>query len=127
VDRRRFLQAVGASVVAAPVVGAAQSTRKIPRVGILTVAPPERKGGDPVYHAFREALGDLGYVDRKTMIIEFRFASGRYERLPSLAAELVGLPVDVIVTDGGDLPARAALEASKTIPVVMVSRRTESA
>ena len=95
----------------------AQSTARIPRVGILSPAPAAASAGKP-FDDFREALRELGYVDGKNIGLEFRFAGG-YARLPELASDLVRLHVDVIVTDGGDTTARAVLKATKTIPVVM--------
>jgi putative ABC transport system substrate-binding protein len=89
----------------------------MPRIGILSPAPPAAVTGSP-FDAFREALRELGYVEGKNIVLEFRFAAG-YARLPELAADLVRLQVDVIVTDGGNTVARAALNATRTIPIVM--------
>ena len=69
---------------------------------------------------FRQGLHELGYVEGKNIVIEWRFAEGKLDRLPALAAELVRLKVDVIVT-GGALPTRAAKEATVTIPIVMAN------
>jgi putative ABC transport system substrate-binding protein len=68
--------------------------------------------------AFRQGLRDLGYVEGKNIIIEWRYAEAKPERLPALAAELVRLKVDVIVT-GGEAATRPAKEATSTIPIVM--------
>src|SRR5262249_58032664 len=73
--------------------------------------------GSP-FSAFREALRNLGYVEGKNIALEFRLADGKFERLPELAADLVRLQVNVIVTDGGDVVTRAAATATKTIPIV---------
>jgi len=70
---------------------------KIPRAGILTVADSERA---PMFDAFREGLRDLGYVEGRNIILEFRLARGNLSRGPQLAAELVGVPVDIIVVEG---------------------------
>ena len=70
--------------------------------------------------AFRQGLRELGYIEGKNLIIEYRYADGRPERLPALAEELVRLKVDIIVTDTA-APARAARKATSTIPIVMVS------
>jgi len=94
----------------------AQQTAKIPRIGFLFgLSPVVNKDR---LEAFRQGLRELGYVEGKNIVVEFRSAEGRSERLPGLAAELVRLPVDVIVT-AGPTPSRAAKEATKTIPIVM--------
>jgi ABC-type uncharacterized transport system substrate-binding protein len=93
----------------------AQQTGKAPRIGFLYAGSPA--GQLARAQAFRQGLRELGYVEGKNIVIEYRYGEG-YDRLPGLAAELVRLKVDVIVTGGG--PAtRAAKEATKTIPIVM--------
>ena len=91
----------------------AQSVAKIPRIGILTpgFAP------NPMFEVFRQGLRDLGYVEGQSITLEYRFAEGRFERLPELAAELVRLKVEVILADGGQATA-AAQHATGTIPIV---------
>jgi hypothetical protein len=85
---------------------------KIPRVGILSPADSDKT---PIFDAFREGLRDLGWVEGRNIILEFRLARGDFTLFPRFAAELVSLPVDVIVSDGGlDVLARAA----RTIPIV---------
>jgi putative ABC transport system substrate-binding protein len=94
----------------------AQQPKKIPRIGILSAAVPP---GNPARReAFRQGLRELGYVEGKNIIIEYRFAEGKLDRLPALAAELVRLKVDVIITTGPTV-TRAAKEATSTIPIVM--------
>jgi putative ABC transport system substrate-binding protein len=94
----------------------AQQPAKIPRIGTLnigsTTTNPHR------FEALRQGLRELGYVEGKNIVIERRFADGRFDRLPSLAAELVRLNVAVILTPGG-ISTRAAKEATSTIPIVM--------
>jgi putative ABC transport system substrate-binding protein len=95
----------------APTPGAAQQQNKIPRIGFLSVS-------SAVVPDFLEGLHDVGYVERKNIIIEWRYAEGKLERLPGLAAELINLKVDVVVTRG-TAAASAAKQATQTIPVVM--------
>jgi putative ABC transport system substrate-binding protein len=94
----------------------AQQTKKIPRIGLLITS--SSSSGSPRVEAFRQGLQELGYVEGKDIVIEYRYAEGKPDRLPALAAELVRLKIDVIVT-GGSSPTRAAKEATVTIPIVM--------
>ena len=94
----------------------AQPTKKVYRIGYLSALSPSAESSR--LDGFREALRDLEYVDEKNVVIESRFAEGKLDRLPDLAAELVGLKVDVIVT-GGSPGTHAAQQATKTIPLVM--------
>jgi ABC-type uncharacterized transport system substrate-binding protein len=96
----------------------AQQPTKVPRIGSLYAGDPSTQSAR--IEAFRQGLRDLGYVEGKNIVIERRYAEGKYDRLPALVAELVRLKVDVIVTGGG--PAtRAAKEATSTIPIVMAN------
>src|SRR5216684_2526238 len=116
--RRRSVLAAGlAALLLAPEHSAGQlSQSKIPRVGILSVADSERA---PMFDAFREGLRDLGYVEGRNIILEFRLTRGNPSLLPQLAAELVALPVDVVVTEGGGtLPAVNAVDPSGHVPIV---------
>jgi ABC-type uncharacterized transport system substrate-binding protein len=94
----------------------AQQPTKVPRIGYLTGATPD--GQSARIEAFRQGLRELGYVEGKNIVIEYRYAELKPGRLPELAAELVRLKVDVIVTGGGGI-TRAAKEATNTIPIVM--------
>src|SRR5438132_6753149 len=94
----------------------AQQPGKIPRIGYLSA--PSRSAQSARHESFRQGLRELGYVEGKTIVIEWRFADGQLERLPDLAAELVRLKVEVIVA-GGLPAARAAKQATTTIPIVM--------
>ncbi len=96
---------------------APQQLTKVPRVGYLT-ADSRFGRGDVRGEAFRQGLRELGYVEGKNIVIEWRSAEGKLDRLPVLAAELVRLKVDVIVT-GGPTATRPAKEATSTIPIVM--------
>ena len=97
-------------------VAQAQQPTKIPRIGYLTGATPE--GQAARIEAFRQGLRELGYVEGKNIVVEYRYAELKPEHVPVLAAELVRLKVDVIVT-GGAGSTRAAKEATNTIPIVM--------
>ena len=94
----------------------AQQPAKIPRIGFLST--PSLSIISPRIEAFGQGLRELGYVEGKNIVIEWRSAEGKLDRVPALAAELVRLKVDVIVT-GGATDTRAAKEATNTIPIVM--------
>ena len=94
----------------------AQQPAKLPRIGYLTGATPA--GQLARIQAFQQGLRELGYVEGNNIVIEYRYAEEKFDRLPALAAELVRLKVDVIVTGGGNI-TRAAKEATSTIPIVM--------
>ena len=94
----------------------AQQPKKVPRIGYLNATAPSNISAR--IEPFRQGLRELGYVEGKNIIIEYRFAEGKFDRLPALAAELVRLKVDVIVT-GAATSTRAAKEATATIPIVM--------
>ena len=95
----------------------AQQPTKIPRIGYLGATSPSANSAR--IEAFRQGLRELGYVEGKNIVIEWRYAEGKLDRLPALAAELVRLKVDVIVT-AGPTATRAAKEATVTIPIVMM-------
>jgi putative ABC transport system substrate-binding protein len=97
---------------------AQQATKKVPRVGFLSLNPASVQKHR--VEAFREALRKLGYVEGQNIVIDYRFADGKSERLRELAAELVVLKVDVIVTTGNSATAPAK-DATKTIPIVMMN------
>ncbi len=94
----------------------AQQAEKVPRIGYLSGSPPSSITART--EAFRQDLRDLGYVEGKNIVIEWRSGEGKRDRFPALAADLVRLKVDVIVT-AGPLVTRAAKEATSTIPIVM--------
>jgi len=93
----------------------AQQTKKVPRIGILS---PFISSADFLLDAFRQGLRELGYVESRNIVIEYRSAEARNDRLAELAAELVRLKVDVLVTTG-PAAVRAAKQATSTIPIVM--------
>ena len=104
------------AVLAAPLAADAQQQAKVARIGVL--GQPTASTYATRIEAFRQGLRELGYVEGQNIAIEYRWAEGRYERLPGLAAELVRLKVDVIVTHGTP-GTRAAQQATTTIPIVM--------
>jgi putative ABC transport system substrate-binding protein len=108
------------SILAAPLGAEAQQAARVPRVGYLL--PYSRS--DPTIQrfldVFRQELRELGYVEGQSIAIEYRWAEGKNERLPDLAAELVRLKVDVIVAAGGVPVVQAARQATQAIPIVMV-------
>ena len=115
-DRRAFIGTIAGGLLAAPLVaGAQQATAKVPRIGFLQLDPDRNLH---LREAFLQGLRDLGYVEGRNVVIDYRSAEGKLERLPALAAELVALKVDVIVTGGGTPTALAAKQATKTLPIV---------
>jgi len=115
-SRKVFCVALVAMLFALCFSAAAQQAAKVPRIGFLSALSPD---GVPAWlETFRQGLRDLGYVEGKNIVIEWRYAEGKLNRLPSLANELVSLKVDVIVS-GGPAVTRAAKEATSTIPIVM--------
>jgi ABC-type uncharacterized transport system substrate-binding protein len=99
-------------------IASAQHPKKVPRIGVLWLYSPAI--ASPFAEAFRQGLREHGYVEGKNIVIEHRHAEGKYNRLPSLAAELVRLNVDIIVT-ASTPAAQAALQASRSIPIVMTN------
>ena len=108
--------ALGAMLLALCFPVGAQPTKKVYRIGYLSALSPSAESSR--LDGFRQGLLDLGYVDGKNIVIESRYAEGKLDRLPDLAAELVRLNVDVIVT-GGSPGTHAAQLATRTIPLVM--------
>jgi putative ABC transport system substrate-binding protein len=94
----------------------AQQAKTVARVGYLTGAPPSAST-----EAFRQGLRELGYVEGQNIIIEYRYAEGKHDRLPDLAAEMVRRNVDVIVAAGGSPAIQAARRATRTIPIIMAA------
>jgi len=117
ITRRNFLGTLAGGLLAAPVAAEAQQAAKIPRIGFLAgslAANPH------LPEAFRHGLRDLGYVEGRNVVIEYRDTEGKFERLPALAAELVALKVDVIVAVV-TLEALAAKQATRTLPIVVAA------
>src|SRR5450631_70963 len=113
-DRRTFL--AGLAVLTAARGADAQSSGKLARIGYLQGVAPVQERDD----AFRKRLRELGWIEGQNINIEYRYADGKIDRLPAMAAELVRLNVDLILTSG-TTAVRIAREATATIPIVMVT------
>ena len=105
------------AVVLVAATAQAQQPKKIPRIGYL--CKPNTARESTRSEGIRLALRELGYIEGQNIAIEYRYAEGKPDRVPELAAELVRLKVDIIVVAGGDPAIRAAKNATKTIPIVM--------
>jgi putative ABC transport system substrate-binding protein len=116
--RRHFITLLGGAAAAWPLAARAQQPAKVPRIGFLgnSTAALESNLVGP----FREGLRDLGYEEGRSIVIEYRWAEGMYERFPVLIAELIGLNVDVMVT-AGTPAALAVKKATTSIPLVMIA------
>ncbi|HVI65826.1 MAG TPA: ABC transporter substrate-binding protein [Bradyrhizobium sp.] len=115
--RREFITLLGGGAAAWPLAARAQRPGKIARLGYLSTANPRSVA---FFRAFEERLRDLGYIEGQNILVEYRNAEGNVDRLPDLAADLVRLDVNVIVT--ATAPAtRAAIRATTTIPILMVA------
>ena len=115
--RRKFLGSLAGGLLAAPRTVQAQQSGKKPRIGVLNVGG----GAASILDPFFQGLRDLGWVEGQNVGIERRNAEGYEERLPGLAAELINLKVDVILAAGGPASLKAARDATKTVPIVMVA------
>jgi putative ABC transport system substrate-binding protein len=118
ITRREFIGILAGGLLTTPLAVEAQQAAKVPRVGYLMggslAASPH------LHEAFRRGLRDLGYVEDRNLVIEYRSAEGKFERFPALAAELVALKVDVIVAVN-PLAGLAAKQATKTLPIVFAA------
>ena len=97
----------------------AQQATKVPRIGYLTASSFSAQSAR--IEAFRQGLRELGYIEGKNIVIEYRSAEAKLDRLPALAAELVHLNVDLIVAAGGNSTASATKQATATIPIVVTN------
>jgi ABC-type uncharacterized transport system substrate-binding protein len=111
-SRRVFLVTFAGGILAAPLAAEAQTAEKVHRIGMLGSS-----ASDPLVEAFKQGLRELGYVEGRNIMVEYRSAEGRTDRLPDLATDLVRLKVDVIVASSQG--AVAAKQATTTIPIVM--------
>ena len=117
-ERRTFIGVIAGGLFAAPLATEAQQPGKVWRIGVLETTSVALNAAN--LEAFRQGLRELGYVERQNYVIEYRSADGRPERFPDLAAELVRLKVDLILTRGTPA-ALAAKNATRTIPIVMAT------
>jgi len=117
IDRRAFIRTLTGGLLASPLAAEAQQAGKIARIGYLGTS----LAANPHLHeALRQGLRDFGYVEGRNVVIEYRSAEGKAERLPALAAELVALKVDVIVA-GNTRAALAAKQATRALPIVFAA------
>ena len=118
---RRYLGIVVAALgllLTAPLAADAQQAGKVPRIGFLSLTSPSDRPA--LLDAFRQGLREVGWVEGQNIVIDYRYAEGRVDRLPDLPAELVRLKVDLIVASAGTQVATAAKNATETIPIVMI-------
>jgi putative ABC transport system substrate-binding protein len=120
--RRAFITMLGGAIAMMPHAASAQPSA-IPLIGYLQTGTPELSAHQ--VSAFRQGLSDAGYVEGRNVLIEYRFAQGRYDRLPGLAADLVSRRVAVIFAGGGGQPVLAAKTATSTIPIGFASGDTD--
>jgi putative ABC transport system substrate-binding protein len=120
VRRREFITLLGGAAAAWPLAALAQQAA-IPVIGFLSSLSPE--SAIHFTQAFGRGLSEAGYVEGQNVTIEYKWAIGKYERLPELAAELAGKPVTILITVGGEPAALAAKSASSTIPIVFMVGR----
>src|ERR1043166_1510647 len=119
-DRRAFLSTLAGGLLATPFAADGQQAATIPRIGLLFPTSLSDPRTAQFLDAFRRGLRDLGYAEGKNIATESRFAEEKWNRLPALAAELVGIKADVIVTYTTPA-AQAARQATKTIPIVVAA------
>ena len=114
IRRRELMLLIGGAMTAVRPLHAQQ--KAMPLIGFLGSTSPGPN--EPALAAFRQGLSETGYVEGQNVAIEYRWADGRYDRLPALAADLVARKVDVIAATGGNASVRAAKDATSTIPIV---------
>ena len=118
--RRKFIALLGAAVVAWPLVAHAQQSKKIPRLCFLTFDPGTLQSRSPRFDVFFDSLRDLGYVDGKTIVIDYLSADGKDDRFPALVSECLRLKADIIAVSTTPA-AQAAKRGTRTVPIVMIA------
>ena len=123
---KRFVRllTIFGTLAACGAVAQAQQAKKVPRIGYLSSV--DRTLESTRSDSFRQALRDLGYIEGQSIAVEYRYAEGKVDRFPELMAELVRLKVEIIVVAGGYRVIRSAMNATKTIPLVMTGWRDRS-
>src|ERR1700704_3313183 len=116
--RRDFLALIGGTTTLRPLAAGAQQ-KAMPVIGYLDAGSAGMRAS--LVAALRQGLSETGYVEGQNVAMEFRWGEGSYDRVPALAADLVGRKVDLIATGGGNVSALAAKNATSTIPIVFVS------
>src|SRR4029453_8317460 len=114
-NTKMFVCLFAATLLSTASFAQAQQPKKVPRIGYVIGSGP-----GPLVDAFRQGLRDFGYIEGKNILVEYRYAEGKTDRIASLVAELVQLPVDVLVSPTGRA-ILAAKQMTKTVPIVMVS------
>jgi len=118
IDRRTFIGSIAGGLLAVPLAARAQNS-SMPVIGFLSSVSPAQ--WSPFLAAFHQGLNETGYVEGKNVAIEFRWAEGRFDRLPALAADLVSRRVAVLVATGGTRSGLAAKAATSTIPIIFAA------
>jgi putative tryptophan/tyrosine transport system substrate-binding protein len=117
-NRKSLCLALLALLLASSFPAEAQKSTKVPRIGYLSALDPAREATR--FEPFWAGLRELGYIEGQNLVIESRYAEGKIDRFPEIAAELVRLKVDIIMITRGTNEVRAAKNATKTIPIVMM-------
>jgi len=123
VNKRLLVSIVAILILSAVQTVGAQQAKKVPRIGYLSSASPAFESSRA--ESIRQGLRELGYIEGQNIAIEYRYGEGKFDRLPELAAELVHLKVDIILAAGANVAIRAAKNATKTIPIVMMGQGSD--